>query len=294
MQNTNLSWDFHGETAIVSAGARGIGRSTVHQLAEAGANVLFGDVDAAAAQITLEHLGPLAEQVEFVECDFSEMSAWEKLKERIDQRQWNPSILVANVGIGMKQRLENLDLAEFERVQRINVTSGLLGAKTLLPYFRKNKRSSITFLSSIMARCIFSDYTGYTISKAAILGMTRSLAVELAGDGIRVNCVLPGFVATGHLRNRLPKKLWDAFDKKFATLFDPIFETLQPLRQCIRPNHIANSILFLASGAAEVITGAELVVDGGLSLKPSVTEEDLSALMHSTPEMERWIRENQP
>lgn len=289
MQNQNLSWDFSGHTVIVSAGARGIGRSAVCHFAKAGANVLFGDIDVLGAEETLRLNQPHADRIEFVECDFSDTTAWATIKHRIDQRNWTPTILVANVGIGMHQRLEDMDFADFEKVQRVNVTSGLIGAKTLLPYFKGNASGSIIFLSSTMTRCIFPDYTGYTISKSAILGMTRSLAVELASEKIRVNCVLPGFVATGHLRERIPKELWDAFDEEFAPLFDPIFSKFQPLPNCIRPNHIADSILFLASSAAQNITGSELVVDGGLWLQSSVSKQELRSMSLSTPEIEAWI-----
>lgn len=294
MQRKNLSWNFSGQTVIVSAGARGIGRSAVHHFANAGANVLFGDSDAAGARDSLQALEQHADRLEFVECDFADPGAWGLIKARIDERAWNPTILVANVGIGMRQRLEEMDFVDFEKVQRVNVTSGLIGAKTLLPYFQKNGGGSITFLSSTMTRCIFPDHTGYTISKAAILGMTRSLAVELAAERVRVNCVLPGFVATGHLRHRLPKELWDAFDEEFSPLFDPIYEAFQPLPKCIRPPDIADTILFLASDAAQAITGAELVVDGGLWLQSSVDGDALATMNLSTPEIEAWISAHQP
>jgi NAD(P)-dependent dehydrogenase (short-subunit alcohol dehydrogenase family) len=163
-------------------------------------------------------------------------------------------VLVNNAGgFSVIRRTEDIPDEEWDAIFRFNVTSAFLCTKAVLPHMRRQRSGSIVNLSSIAGRSSAVTVTShYAASKAAILGFTRHVALEAADDGIRVNAVAPGTVATERVRAlRTPEQT-----RRIA-------ETV-PLGRIGEPEEIADVVLFLASDAARYVTGASLDVNGGL------------------------------
>jgi NAD(P)-dependent dehydrogenase (short-subunit alcohol dehydrogenase family) len=132
----------------------------------------------------------------------------------------------------------------------------------------------------------------YAATKAGLIGLTRSLAVELAPKHIRVNIVLPGFTRIDPLHNfriKVPQELWDDFSRRYRVGISAGFERFQPLPRCIEAEDIARAAAFLCSEEARCITGVELLVDGAANLRNAVTAETVSKAFDWSREMEEWL-----
>jgi|GEM_PF-42285 len=270
-------WDFTAQTAVISAGARGIGSEIVRSLAEAGANVVFGDIDRASGRNLETLLQKAKGQVRFVEADFAMTNAWEKLRKRCEKEGWQATIGVANAGIARECPVESITPKEYARIEAINQRSSLWMAKTLTPALRENSGGAFIFIGSVMSEFGFPNYSLYGMTKNAVVGLTRSLAIELAPAGIRVNCVQPGYTLTdlpAELRSIVPAELQDRCRAYFDEQLQAHFAKLQPLPTTVTSHDVAQTVCFLASAAGRNITGSVLKVDGGLAVRfPSIATE---------------------
>ncbi len=263
------SWNGSQTVALVSGGARGIGRGIVRALARTGACVVFGDTDRAGGE---ETLGLCAtNRVCFREVDFAEAGAWPELLAACREAGWRPTLGVSNVGVGRRLPLEQTPQEVYAGVEAINQRSAFLMAQTLVPAMTGG--GTLVFIGSIMSDFGTADCALYGMTKSALSGLARSLAVELAPRRITVNCVQPGFIALEppvEFRKIIPPQHWTAFFAAFQRPIEAVFEQLQPLPFAGRPEDIAQAILFLASESGRFVTGSALRVDGGASLRMSV------------------------
>lgn len=292
-QTANPVWNFQGQTVLISAGARGIGRGIVRAFIAAGANVVFGDVDESGGRELLRLLGKSARRAVFVPADFAREDAWPTLCRSLPKR-WTPSVFVSNVGIGIHRPIGETPVAEYDQVQAINQRSAWLAARTAEPFLRK-RGGSIVLISSIMSRFGGDHHAVYIATKAALLGMTRSLAVELAPSCICVNCILPGFIVAdipSKFRKRVPRELWTDFANLFSSHWLNGYATLQPLKRAGLPEDVAQAVCFLSSPAARFITGTEITVDGGvgLSMASATHAKSFRQSMVWTRPMQQWLQ----
>lgn len=287
-------WNFSGRTAVISAGAQGIGRGIVERLSKAGANVVFGDIavmEGRRLELALREAGG---SVAFVEADFASPEAWLLLLDECSRHGWVPTLGVSNAGIGHYAPVEEIALEDYTRVEAVNQRSALLMAKTLTPGMKAAGGGDLVFIGSIMSEFGFVDYSLYGMTKSALLGLTRSLAIELAPSCIRVNCIQPGFVLgrlPGEFRGLLPEALWESCFEHFREKLFAAFAQLHPFPAGTRADEIAQLICFLASGVAPTMTGGSFRLDGGLSARfPSVgTASWLSESLCG--EIEAWARQ---
>ena len=245
---------FEGKVAIVTGAAKGIGLRVARAFGHEGARVAALDVNADGVEVLAHELGAAGREAVGLKVDVTAAGEVRRAVEAVVSRWGRVDVLVNNAGgFSVIRRTEDIPDEEWEAIFRFNVTSAFLCTKAVLPHMRRQRSGSIVNLSSIAGRSSNVTTTShYAAAKAAILGFTRHVALEAAGDGIRVNAVAPGTVATERVEAlRTPEQT-----RRIA-------ETV-PLGRIGEPEEIADVVLFLASDAARYVTGASLDVNGGL------------------------------
>jgi 3-oxoacyl-[acyl-carrier protein] reductase len=233
-----------GRVAIVTGGARGIGAATALRFAAEGARVLVWDREATPAP---SHGAIRLEQVDVTDPEAVARATGEAIA-----REGRIDILVNNAGIIHDGFAVSLTLEDWDEVLRVNLTGTFIPSRAVIPHFRERRAGRIINTSSTSA---FGNrgQANYAASKAGVIGLTRTLALELARDGITVNCVAPGTIATGMLE-RVPQKVLEKFLARI------------PLGRLGKPEEVAAVHAFLASDDASFITGQIIICDGGLTL----------------------------
>lgn len=249
---------FHGQVAIVTGGARGIGAATSARLAREGAAVLVTDVLDAEGEALAAEIRKTERHAQYQHLDVTSEDEWRRVVDRA-ATMGRVTVLVNNAGIATLADLEHETREGWERVIATNQTSLWLGMKAVAAELRKN-RGSIVNVSSIYGA---SGGTGasiaYHAAKGAVRLMTKNAAIHWAKDGIRVNSIHPGFVDTP-----MVSPFTKADTPEGKAMRDYITATT-PMGRLGRPDEIAAAIAFLASDDASYITGAELYVDGGFT-----------------------------
>jgi 3-oxoacyl-[acyl-carrier protein] reductase len=245
------------KVAIVTGGGRGIGAATARRFLAEGALVEVWDVSAALAQSAAAVLGGAegALSAASFHAEVVDVTDQEGVRAAVGAaiaRRGRIDILVNNAGIIADGFASDLPLADWERVLRVNLTGTFLPAQAVIPHLRERRGGVIVNTSSTSALGN-KGQANYAASKAGVIGLTRTLALELARDGIRVNCVAPGAIDTEMFR-QVPEKVREKF---LAAI---------PLGRFGRPEEVANLHLFLASDESAYMTGQTIFCDGGISL----------------------------
>ena len=250
---------FDGKVAIVTGAASGIGRATAMAFAAEGASVTLADIDRSGGEDAVRELIAAGGQGIFIEADVSLPEDARKIADQTVTAFGGIDILHNCAGITGFGRVTDLSLADWERVQATNVTSIFLCSKFAVPEMVKRGGGVIVNTSSTQGFGGRPNSVAYSTSKAAILGLTRSMALDHGPDGIRVVAICPGPVDTPMLRKAaetgLPADPGAALSSWAAE---------QPMGRLGTAEEIARSVLYLASDDAAFVTGSALVVDGGL------------------------------
>jgi len=263
--------DLSGKTALVTGAARGIGAASATLLAQAGANVVLGDVLADAVEATAADLAARGLRAKGVVHDVALESAWETVIAQTISEFGGFEILVNNAGIEETVLLPDIDSGEMHKLLDVNVGGVLLGHKHAIRAMRPGgsagRGGSIINLSSVAGLVGTVGLGVYSASKGAVRLISKAAAVECGrmGWGIRVNSVHPGLIETA---------MGDKLLADFVGLgVFPDLETAKreftaghPIGRVGKPEDIASAVLFLASDLSSFITGAELVCDGGMTV----------------------------
>ena len=243
-----------GARVIVTAGAAGIGRAIVEAFLAEGAQVVTCDIDSDA-------LATLPSEVHAQQVDVADEAAFTAFIDAAIAHLGGLDCLVNNAGIaGPTAKVENIDSADWRRTLDIVLTSQYLAVSRAVGALRHSKNPSIANLSSIAGRYGFALRTPYATAKWGVIGLTKSLAIELGGDGIRVNAILPGLVAGDRQRRVLEAKAQQR-GISFAEVEAEAFRYTS-IKEYVPAQAIADQIVFLASEQGRFISGQELSICG--------------------------------
>src|SRR5262245_39241648 len=244
-----MAQELSGRVAIVTGGANGLGRATAELFVEEGAQVVIADVDTERGEEVARTLGGAAA---FKRTDVASADEIQALVDFAVARFGGLHVMFNNAGISGSMRLRFLDdeMQDFQRVMAVNLFGVMVGCQRAARHMAKHGGGSIINTSSIAGINAGGGVMAYRASKAAVIHFTRSLAIDLAEHGIRVNCIAPGLIPTGIA----------SFDRA------PVMQVSQPLKRQGQPRDVANAALFLASDRSAQTTGMVLPVDGGTTV----------------------------
>jgi 3alpha(or 20beta)-hydroxysteroid dehydrogenase len=238
-----------GKVALITGGARGQGAAEALLFAEEGARVVLGDVLEAEGRAVAKQIGTAAR---FTSLDVTRDEDWARVVREIANGEGRLDVLVNNAGIYRRGRIEEMPREELVRIIEVNQIGCFLGIQHTAKLLRAAGGGSIVNVSSIAGKMGVPGGAAYAATKWAVLGLTRSAALELARDKIRVNAICPGSVDTP----MIAPELFPGFDQAAAW-------AKLPIPRAGGADEIARCALFLASDESSYCTGAELVVDGG-------------------------------
>jgi NAD(P)-dependent dehydrogenase (short-subunit alcohol dehydrogenase family) len=250
---------FDGKTAIVTGGAMGIGAATAEKLCELGASVAIFDRDANAGQTTADRLSKQGHKISAFVCDVSNETS---VKEAIDstvQRYGGLHVLVSNAGIQRYGDMVHTSSKVWDETFDVHVKGCFYLTQLGIPFMLSCGGGAIVIVGSVQSFTAVVNSAAYVAAKHALMGITRSIALDYARQNIRANCVCPGTIDTPMMR-------WSA---NLSGSPEELLETcrrMHPVGRIGTPAEVANAIAFLASDWASFITGTSLLVDGGLLL----------------------------
>jgi NAD(P)-dependent dehydrogenase (short-subunit alcohol dehydrogenase family) len=251
-----------GQAAIVTGGGRGIGRATALELARLGADIAIAELDTPNAERTAGDVAKLGRRALVVPTDVTKRADLAAMTERTRAEFGRIDILINNAGI--YRAAATLDVTEehWDAIFDINAKAVFFATQAVLPVMIAARRGAIVSLASMAGKIGSKTNLPYNASKAAVVSMTKSLALAHAADGIRVNCVCPGFVDTD---------MWAMVARDQGALlgmtpeeFTRQRERQVPLGRMETPQDVANVVAFLCTERAGYMTGQALSVDGGL------------------------------
>ena len=250
--------DFFGKVGLVTGGASGIGEAIAKLLATRGASVTIVDLSEERAIKTAYAISCLGGIANYFIADVSNHLEAEKAVAFAVKNYGKLDIVSNNAGIQRYGTVETTSLADWSQVLNVNLNSIFYICKYAIPFLKQTK-GSIVNMTSVQAFATQRSVAAYTTSKHAIIGLTRSMAIDFARDGVRVNCVAPGTVNT-------PMLEWAAaLDPDPQSVYDTCNQ-MHPLGRIAQPSEIAEVVGFLASERASFVTGSCYQVDGGLLL----------------------------
>jgi NAD(P)-dependent dehydrogenase (short-subunit alcohol dehydrogenase family) len=244
--------------ALVSGMAMGIGQGIAELFAQEGADIIGIDIDEKSGRQVAEKINSNGRLCQFFAGDVSSEESIRACIKAGLQKFGKIDVLVNVVGIAAESPLDKLDLTEWDRILRVNLTSMFLTSKYVLPAMLEQKHGSIIHVSSVQALLGFPGYPHYAASKGAVISLTRQMASEYACRGVRVNCIAPGTIETP----MNIKVLERAADPKALR---KAWERMQPTGRLGQPKDIAYGAVYFASDESSFVTGQCLVIDGGVS-----------------------------
>jgi NAD(P)-dependent dehydrogenase (short-subunit alcohol dehydrogenase family) len=245
-----------GQTAIVTGGNRGIGRAIVERFAAEGAEVMVVGRNEETVAATVSALEASGGAAFGHPADVTSADALRGIVAAATGRWERIDVLVNNAGIGLERPFLEIPEEDWDLVIATNLRAPFLLSQLVAREMAKAGRGAIVHIASIDASGGDGPYASYNASKAALLGLNRTMALELGPLGIRVNCVSPGFTHTDMTEEAVPPELMDYLLHRFDRV---------PMRRLVRPEEIAAACAFLASDDASAVTGIDLTVDCGLT-----------------------------
>ena len=243
-----------GKVALISGGARGIGAATAKLLAREGAAVVIADILVDEGKATEALIAESGGRALFVDLDVTSEESWQSAVQAAVSTFGKLDILVNNAGVSHRAGVEETSSEAWDKVMDVNVKGVFLGTKAAIPEMRKAGGGSIINISSIYGIVGSSTSTAYHAAKGASRLLTKSAAIQYAGENIRVNSVHPGFALTP-----LTSRGYQEEERQETSL------ARTPIGRLGNANDIAYGILYLASDESSFVTGSELVIDGGMT-----------------------------
>jgi NAD(P)-dependent dehydrogenase (short-subunit alcohol dehydrogenase family) len=251
-----------GKVAIVTGAACGIGAACARTLAREGARVAVTDIDDAAGETVAADIRKAGGEAIYLTQDVTDEARWPQVVGAVEKRYGRLDIMVANAGIAISVPLAEMTLADWRRQQAVNLDGVFLSIKHAVPAMRRAGGGSIIVMSSLAGLRGAAGLGGYCATKGGVRLLAKAAAMEHALDNIRVNSVHPGIIDTDIWRKMAPGA--GAVRRNEPADIHALSQIAVPLARAGQAQDIADGVLFLASPASAYMTGAELVIDGGM------------------------------
>ena len=245
-----MKFDLNNKIAIVTGASQGIGETIAVEMAKSGANVFCLARNKNALESTINKIISNGDKASAYSCDISDNEQFNNIVTDIFKEYGSIDILVNNAGITNDTLLMRMSDDQWDSVLNINLKGSFTCTRSVIKYMMKKKSGRIINITSIVGLTGNAGQANYAASKAGLIGMTKSIAKEVASRGITANCIAPGWIETA-----MTEQLSDDVKNKFLSQI--------PTGKIGYPKDIANTVIFLASKEAEYITGQTITVDGG-------------------------------
>lgn len=246
-------FDFTDKNVVVTGGEKGIGKAVVKKFYENNAQIIIVGIDEKAAEKAIEEIG---ENVYFFKTDISKEEEVKKTTNKIKMRFGLVDILVNNAGIHMEGDVSGTDFKDWRDVLSVNLDGAFLMSKYIIEQMKEKGKGSIVSIGSEAGIDAFAGQVAYNVSKAGIIHLTKSIAIDYADDNIRANAVAPGTTMTP-LVEQVLEEAENSEDTKAS------LENIRPLKRLGKPEEIATAVMCLASDDLGYATGSVLSIDGG-------------------------------
>jgi NAD(P)-dependent dehydrogenase (short-subunit alcohol dehydrogenase family) len=247
--------------ALVTGAGSGIGRATARRFAQDGFAVICADLDAAAARVVAGEISGEGGTALPLQVDVTDEASVAAMADTALRWQGGLRAVVANAGIMVEGGLLALSLADWNRALTVNATGAFLTARATMPHLIADGQGTLVFTASTVALAGMKGVAAYSASKGAVAALTRQLAADFAGQGVRVNAVAPGAVRTPLSESQFRARV--ETEEEFQTLLAQVIGRY-PLPRWGQPEEIAEAILFLATPRSSWMTGQIMPIDGGL------------------------------
>ncbi len=252
-----------GRVAIVTGANSGIGRATSRLLAREGAKVVCCDIQETVTPRVDSLIEQDGGQAVFLRADVTLQSDCDRMISTALERFGDLDILFNNAGGGVRKKIHEFTDEEWNFVMNLNLTAIFHGVRAAIPHFLRKGRGNIVNTASTFGILASAQYPAYCATKAAVVNLTRQMALDYGTSGIRVNCVCPGATETPRFRGYPPRPTLDqATDEQRARMAG----SNRALQRMARPEEIAYGVLFLVSDESSFVTGHALVIDGGQTI----------------------------
>jgi NAD(P)-dependent dehydrogenase (short-subunit alcohol dehydrogenase family) len=247
--------------AIVTGAASGIGKASAERLLREGMCVIVTDIERESGEAVVRKALAAGFVSEYMRLDVQDEDSWKDVLRTVERRHRRLDILVNNAGIVHRAPIVDTSFEDFRRVMRVNVDGTFLGLKHCIPYLRASGAGCIVNMSSVAGLKGIPNMSAYSASKWAIRSLTKSAALECARDNIRVNSVHPGLIDTP-----INDSLVEAHSEERSAKVSKWANDIVPIGRCGTAEDVASAVAWLVSEESHYLTGAEIVVDGGLML----------------------------
>lgn len=268
-----MSFRFDGKVALITGGAMGIGAATVQLLCELGAAVAVLDLDTAQGTALVDDLQKRGHKAAFYRCDVGSLDSVNDAVRQAEERLGAVHLLVSNAGIQRYGDVISTSVETWDQTLRVHVQGCFHAIRAAIPAMLRAKGGAIVVTGSVQTLTAVQNSAAYVTAKHALMGLVRSVALDFAARGIRANCILPGTIDTPMLHAVAAETKDPEFLLRQCAQMHPIGRIGQPVE-------VARAIAFLLSDWASFITGASLLVDGGLLIPAggmSISETSLGA-----------------
>ena len=261
-----MSNRFESKIVIVTGAASGIGEKTAIKFANEGAKVIIADINKEMGNIVADQIKKDNGDALFVETNVAEFISVDNMVSQTLDTFGIPDVLINNAGINVFGEPLNMPDSEWKRAFSVDLDGVWFGCKAVLPHMLKKNKGSIVNVASVHGIQIIPNCFPYPVAKHGVIGLTKALAVDYAAKGIKINSISPGYIET------------PIIDRFFNTKPDPIAarkeaENHQPIKRMGTTDEIANTIMFMSSDECNYMIGANIVVDGGITLRMHENED---------------------
>ena len=251
---------FKNKTVIVTGAGSGIGETTAIKFAQEGANVIIADIDPINGKIVTTKINDTNGSALFVETDVSNFDSINEMVNKTINEFDLPDILINNAGINVFGEPLKMPDSEWKRAFSVDLDGVWFGCKAVLPHMLKKNKGSIVNVASVHGIQIIPNCFPYPVAKHGVIGLTKALAVDYASKGIKINSISPGYIDTPIVERFFKTKPDPDAARKEA-------ENHQPIKRMGTTDEIANTIMFMSSDECNYMIGANIVVDGGITLR---------------------------